>query len=915
MRERLESTLLAGITGPIVRLFVVFLLFLNIITNQAIGQPRQQATPALQVDMDGAAPVLQPSAGGARFEILQQQIDHGNFRFGSGAEHVILRCPPGHSALLAYPLPPAPVINEFRAVIWVLSNRPGMQLAATVVLPRSVDPETGRPQVLLVRGSTIGQGSSWNQLTLTDLPTAVARMTRVASVQAEHPLDERGAYVTQLVLLAPGGPGTTELLVDRIEMFGVLGDPRADARLTSAGEETPANAYNSVGRQSPVARPRVPRIIRWQGEPFELLARTGFQALGLSRMPSADELQEAERLGLSLFTPPPPPQHITTQGIPEELEPVLAWDMGDQLSAGDLDQMVRWQQLVKRYDARDDRPTVLAPQLFTREASRIADVVLLDRSMLGSGLALRDYATWLTHRSRLARPGTPFWTRLGTQLSPRQTDQVEALGANPGSSAVASYLQLASFCSAAIGVKSRGFYFESHSSLAAKDPATLQRVQSLELLNLRLGLLEPWLDSEKLLASARSSDPQLTALVLQAERSHLLVPIWWSDNLTSVNAPPVSGPLTFVVPGVAESSEAYLLTLGGPQRLRHKRVTGGVRITVERLPADGLVMLTDDPGAFSQVARYLRRCAPRATQLRRNLAAMHWQTCARVYPTLPSQSVSRDELQTSLARAKQALQMCDQYAAHRNYELAYQKADEVEHTLLESDYLVWQEITGGQSVAENPLVLSVETLGDLVQINGLLSRFPASKNQLPLGGFEDLPALLAEGWRHQQLPIDGIATAVRLSPAAPYEGSYCLELEAHALDAEAPAPVVPASPVWVTSRPVRIRGGELVEISGQARVPEELLGSVDGLEIIDSLGGPELATRIKAAPSWHRFRMIRAVESDADVTVTIALTGLGTAQVDNVAIRTLRIPNARPTSSAPQSPATVQQRPPLAVSQ
>jgi hypothetical protein len=69
------------------------------------------------------------------------------------------------------------------------------------------------------------------------------------------------------------------------------------------------------------------------------------------------------------------------------------------------------------------------------------------------------------------------------------------------------------------------------------------------------------------------------------------------------------------------------------------------------------------------------------------------------------------------------------------------------------------------------------------------------------------------------------------------------------------------------------------------------------LEIVDTLGGPELAVHIQSAPSWRPFRMIRAAAVDADVTVTIALTGLGTAQVDDVALRTIQV------------------RPPLAVSQ
>jgi hypothetical protein len=400
--------------------------------------------------------------------------------------------------------------------------------------------------------------------------------------------------------------------------------------------------------------------------------------------------------------------------------------------------------------------------------------------------------------------------------------------------------------------------------------------------------MEPWLASGKMLASARSTESRLTALVLQAERSHLLVPIWWSDNLQSVSAPPVAGPLSFVVPGVAESSEAYLLTLGGPQRLRHQRVTGGVRISLERLPADGLVLLTDDPAAFSQVARYLRSCAPRATQLRRNLSAMHWQAAARVYPAVPDKTVSQDELQATLAMAKRSLAECDQYAASRNYEAAYHEADALEQALAASDHGLWRATTAGQTVAENPLALGVATLPDLVRVNGLLAGAPTGANLLPRGGFENLAQLLEAGWRHQQLPIEGIVTAVRLSPDAPYRGAFCLELEASTVDPETPAPVVPSSPVWVTSQPVRVHAGDLIEITGQARVPEELLGTVDGLEILDTLGGPELAVHFQSAPSWQPFRMIRAATADADVTVTIALTGLGRAQVDDVALRTIQ---------------------------
>ena len=88
--------------------------------------------------------------------------------------------------------------------------------------------------------------------------------------------------------------------------------------------------------------------------------------------------------------------------------------------------------------------------------------------------------------------------------------------------------------------------------------------------------------------------------------------------------------------------------------------------------------------------------------------------------------------------------------------------------------------------------------------------------------------------------------------------------------------------------PIQVRAGDLIEITGVARLPKPLLGSVDDLQIIDSLGGPDMALRIHHAPSWQPFRVIRAATSDAQLTVTIALFGLGKAQIDDLAIRIVK---------------------------
>jgi hypothetical protein len=102
----------------------------------------------------------------------------------------------------------------------------------------------------------------------------------------------------------------------------------------------------------------------------------------------------------------------------------------------------------------------------------------------------------------------------------------------------------------------------------------------------------------------------------------------------------------------------------------------------------------------------------------------------------------------------------------------------------------------------------------------------------------------------------------------------------------------------------------MVEITGWVRLDEPILGSDDGLQIIDSLGGPDLALSVQKTAGWEKFTMIRAVQEPADLRLTFALTGIGTARVDAVMVRTLqpatprRLPILAPANSAPGQPPT-----------
>ncbi len=862
------------------------------------------AEPTFLDEMDGNEPVLRLGEN-SNFRVVSQFIEREEHLTGTGAEIVQLQGPAGESAELSFALPSAPIIAELRLAAMLTCNRPGVQIAARVVLPRTPDPRTGRNRELLVRGSSRSRTVAGERLELKDLPQLLDRHVRIARIRAEDRIDHREAYVSQLVFLVPGGKGITEIRVDRIELQGVVLERHMDSAVVQAANQSiltdPAGNPQSSDATSPSrgsiatassvhSSAPIKRMIRWQGEPFELLKNLGFNTIWLSRAASTSELEEAKRLEMAIVCPPPSLKQLSDKPLLRLWDQVFAWDMGSLVAADDLDQVVLQRQLLRQHDPVSSRTTVMTCEQLTRDASRTTDALLLEHELLGTDLTLRDYVTWLGQRQRLARPGTPLWTTIPTQISPKRAQQIEALQGSTQHHppAAASYEQLAAITSAAMSIRCRDFFFESYSSLASTDPGCQQRARNLELLNLRLRLLTPWLETGKVAGVAQSTIPGLSAIVMQAERSHLLMPMGWSRNFRSQQELHPSGPVSFVVPGVAETADVYLLSLAGAERVRHERTTGGLRIWVDSLPSDGVIMLTSDPQAFSQVSQYLRSIAGRAAQLRRDIVARRREQLLEI----SSEEITTDgaRVKQLLARTESELSACDIDLRRGFVQQSYRRALAIERSLSQAEYVLRNAGESRLSSVVTPLVFSVDSIASERRLQDALSRATSQNNLLAGGEFEDLNTLLAQGWRHKQLSLEGITSAVRLSPDAPFSGSYCLELEARVLDPSQPISVVPTAPVWITSAPIQVQAGEMIEIVGMVRVPEELIGTVDGLEIIDSLGGTGMATRIQVAPSWQPFRILRSVPADTNLTVSLALSGIGRAQVDNLMVRSLQLP-------------------------
>jgi hypothetical protein len=393
----------------------------------------------------------------------------------------------------------------------------------------------------------------------------------------------------------------------------------------------------------------------------------------------------------------------------------------------------------------------------------------------------------------------------------------------------------------------------------------------------------------------------------------LLVPTTTTFSAASLG----SASTVFIVPGVPESNESFVLSPTDLRSLPSKRVAGGTRVALDTNDGDDtLVLMTEDPGVIAGFRQRAARGGRRAAKLQCDLALAQARSTTDAGRQLAQMGIDAKGLNQAVETANSEIGRANSLLAIGDTDAAYRRAAAARRILADAIHQQQLASTGAPEFDSIPFGAGHDMLVARAKFEKTLASLRGGDNQLSGGDFEDLGQLRQLGWQHVDNSLAGIETHVELSGRNPHEGRYSLELSAAASPSEA-APQIVARPVaWITSPPIRATAGQVLEISGWVRVPQRIAGSIDGLEIVDSLGGPELSLRIRETADWQPFRLIRGVSDTTDMTLTIALSGMGTAYVDGVMIRVLGPPNVKrlPTVTdepGPAFPSSARQMSPL----
>jgi hypothetical protein len=888
----------------------------------ALSSANVRGQSAWYEGFEGPQTSWRPAGGNGRFQIELHQRTRGEAHTGDGCERLRISATNATAIYLSHDIGRARIIDELLPSLQLRSDRAGLQILARVVLPHTEDPRSGRAATTLLAGSTYNQVGHWQQLRLDNLPQLLNRQVRVLRTQLGPNVDPREAYVDQIFLNVYGGPGYTNVWIDDLDIAGyaetapgaaALGGPARNVSLPAAATSLPQSP-NGIGGDSLVrvqrnriqltgsillveGQPTLVRAIQYQGEPLALLRRLGFNAVWLPQLPATALVDEARQLGMWIVCPPPrPPVATGLSPADDAISPigpaydrVIVWDLGGGLSNDRFPMVRQWAEQVRIADRQTARPLICRPESELRGFSRIVDLLVIGRSPLCTSLELTDYGTWVRERPRLARPGTPIWTTVQTQPPSTLLAQWQVFGRGEPVPSTLSSEQIRLMVYTAIVSGSRGLLFESCSPLSGEDADTRQRAVALELLNLELDLIEPWLAAGTFVAIVPGSEPRLLAGVLQTERARLLVPLWSIPGAQFAPGQSAANSVSFVIPGVPESNNAYLLSPGELQPLKHKRVTGGTRVTLDEFGLTAMVLLTQDPLIANSLTRRAAQVGPRAAELQRQLATIKLQEVQQLSQRLAGANPAVDtQVAGWLSASQQSLQRSDGFLAARQYASAYLHAERGMRPLRMAERSQWQATVAGlRSPVTSPTALCFRTLPWHRELMARVGRSPAGENRLPEGQFEDLGSMLQAGWNHFQHPAPAITSEANLAPAAAHSGQMGLRLAARPNDPEVAQALVESPPVWISSPGVPLEAGQVVLIHGWVQIPTPLTGSVDGLLILDSVSGEPLAERIGETVGWQEFTLYRAAPQAGSMSLTFALSGLGEVWLDDVTIQPL----------------------------
>lgn len=829
---------------------------------------------------------------------------------GQYSEHIQLSAEQGSQINYYYATGRAPITEELSVSVWIKANRPGIQLAARVVLPKERNPNNlDEPLTTILVSDQYQTVSRWQRLELRR-PTKLAReRQQLMRAELNRDADFTDAYVDRVMLNLYSGPGLTEVWIDDLEIgpvtesspFQTTSRPLATPGKTDSGMTRPPSRAAVVEFKDLIyvnGKRFFFRGIRHSDTPLKALRDAGFNTVWFDFNTPGAVMEEAINLGFWIVPTVPvgsqDPRLTSGSNLAREVarfterDAVLFWDLGGGLAQEQAALVARTGKWIQAADPQ--RPLGGDVWDGLQPYSRTLDLVGTHRWPLMTNLELPRYQAWLEQRRLLARPGTFMWTWVQTHLPDWYTQLVydrpssagfdEPIGPQP------EQIRLLTWITLSAGARGLGFWSDR---FLADSHQGRDRLLQMALLNQELRLLEPMLVSAGTPTWIDTSHGDVKAAVFRTEHGILVLPMWLGRGAQFVPGQAATANLKLTIPHVPIGVQAWEITPAGVRSLLPERVAGGTKVEIPEFGLTTALLLTTDIGSDSIIVRLqdqTRQMRKQAAQWAHDLAVTELEKVTLVQGKLQELNRVVAPANGLLENARQRLKTSGERFNSGDYREAFEEANRVLRPLriLMRDQWI-KALADYDTPTATPYLVSYFTLPRHWQWNNQLQQATFGTNLLPSGDFEQRVDQTLEGWSPQTAILDDVEPEARRDPDGGKEGKQGLLLRIKPRAGTLIAPsALERTYLAINSPVVRATPGTMVRISAWIMVPDPIKASPDGALFFDSIGGEPLAVRIPGKADWKNYKLYRQVPASGEISVTLALTGLGKVFFDDVRI-------------------------------
>jgi hypothetical protein len=845
---------------------------------------------------------------------------------------------------LVYQLPTARLIDDMKLSLWFYSTQDGATLAARVVFPNQIDPDTGASLMVPVEADSYSKVGQWQKLECNDIERKVRQLMpqirrRMQKAGVGGDIDVSGRYVDTALINIRSSRGTSRFIVDALR-FGPVADTRKENPVQSVEGSEPEFEPEAVWKMDRLyvrGQPFFLRAIPYHGEQPADLARLRLNVVWVPDYEETRLLADLDQVGLRGMAVPPKPrgehgnprlEHVSVHLAPfgPDTSRILFWYLGTKIQPDQKREMAAWIEQVRSADRTYKRQLLGDVAGLERTYSRQLSMLGVSRSAVHSSFSPKNYRDWLAERRNLAQPGSFLWTWIQTE-APQSTNEARAAaGWHP---MVVEPEQLELQVMAALAAGYRGVAYWTKTSLDDDQPGARERKLMIALLNMKLELLEPLIATGNVGSPARftaqgptARNPKslatpgrikksdrnwelelndrdnqflsqdelardLEASVLNTSLGRLVLPVWYAAEGQYVPGRMTANNAKIVAEGVGESARAWEITLTDVHELASVRVTGGKQVSLDKFDTSAAILFTTDQTAIERFREKVKALAEPAAQFTLELARAKFERVAGIDDEL--QKLGRGQTTDSkpiLTKARALIDQSEKSWRAQKYHDARLAACDALQLLRILQYAHWTFAAHRfHDPVTSPHTLCFQTLPDHWDMMARIGRTTGSpiKNLLRSGDCEDKDTMVAEGWKRTETDIPGVQSTGELHAGA-HQGTYCLRLaSAPAAGKELPA-VISDRPVTITTPPVTVYKGQIVYISGWVKVAAPSVANLDGAVLYDSLLGPGAALHWSATADWRKFELVREVSETTELTLTMALSGLGDIRFDDLQI-------------------------------